>query len=54
MGTLEDWKQLLDQIKGLRIYGLNWWTDEMEAIFEKIIDTYNGKVDNEFWKFIFK
>lgn len=53
MGTLEDWTKLLEKVIKLKSYSVDdFWTkyiDEIEPIIKKFIDTYQGKVDTNFW-----
>jgi hypothetical protein len=53
MGTLVDWQKLLTKITDLKKYGVTkgWdsYINELLPIIEKLIDTYNGKVDVAFW-----
>ena len=57
-GTLGDWIHLLEKTKNLKKYDvgnnvLNNYVDKIELILAKFIDTYNGKVDVNFWNNIF-
>lgn len=54
LGTPEDWQRVLDKTRRLGKYRLEWWTDELEPILAKIIETAAGKPDIEFWSHIFK
>jgi len=38
----------------LSIYGLEWWTKNLDEVLEKFIQAYKGEVDKDFWKFIYK
>jgi hypothetical protein len=53
LGTLEDWQSLVVKLKGLKQYGIvgGWssYVDRLVPILEKFVDTYEGKVDVEFW-----
>jgi len=56
-GKLEDWEKLVTKTKNLEQYAINEkWTNYVKnvvPILEKFIDTYNGKVDVEWWNKIF-
>merc|ERR1712087_55664 len=54
LGTLEDWEKLRNSTKDLNEYGLDWWTNGLIEILDKIIQTYQGKNPKNFWKYIFK
>jgi hypothetical protein len=55
MGTLDDWKLLHQKTKELKKFsmsGLNSfgsYIDGVLPILDQFIQTYQGKVDNEFW-----
>lgn len=53
-GTLEDWEQLREKVEGLNEYGLEWWTEHLLPVVDKIISTYKGEVDKVFWYTIYK
>lgn len=50
-GTLEDWEKLLIKVKSLEKYNLKWWTDKLQEIILKFIETKKGNVDVIFWKY---
>ena len=50
-GTLEDWEKLLIKVKSLEKYELKWWTDNLQKVINKIIETKKGNVDVIFWKY---
>jgi len=53
MGDLGDWESLLDRTLKLEKYAVNeaWsnYLSNLKPILMKFIDTYNGKVDVDFW-----
>jgi len=49
LGTLDDWKKLKFHANTLREYDLGWWIDSIDPILDKFIETYEGKVDTQFW-----
>jgi len=54
-GTQEDWERILHQVSGLREYGLDWWVDYLEPIFETILQSYMGEeIHPLFWESIYK
>jgi len=48
-GTVEDWEKVLQKIKFIKQYDLNWWTTELEPIVKEIILAKKGKPNNQFW-----
>lgn len=57
MGTLDDWKELRDKIDGIAEYGkesnqddLIWWQDILIPIAEEFINSYEGRVNEKFWR----
>ncbi|CAG8639731.1 1207_t:CDS:1 [Gigaspora margarita] len=55
-GSSDDWvliKKKLDVLRS-RFQDLNFWFNKVEKVVLKLIDTYNGNVDQEFWKTIAK
>ncbi|GAQ90139.1 hypothetical protein KFL_006050020 [Klebsormidium nitens] len=50
-GSLEDWHRLLAKARALRALeiGLDRWLDDLEPVLEKLIDTYSGNVDQDWW-----
>ncbi|MDR1518060.1 MAG: DUF4419 domain-containing protein [Dysgonamonadaceae bacterium] len=53
-GTTEDWEKVLEKTQRLEKYELAWWTQELEPVLQKIIETSKGKIDKAFWRNIFK
>lgn len=53
MGSESDWIKVLTKLKALKAYDVNKklarYVDQLVPVIEKFIDTYNGKVDKEFW-----
>lgn len=56
IGNLDDWTKLRDKINNLRKYAggknkLLWssYVDNLIPVIDKLIDTYNGKIDKEWW-----
>ncbi|GAQ90140.1 hypothetical protein KFL_006050030 [Klebsormidium nitens] len=54
-GTLDDWHTLLARARALRALeiGLDWWLDVLEPVLEKLIETYSGNVDEDWWSHVF-
>ncbi|KAF0469269.1 hypothetical protein F8M41_025618 [Gigaspora margarita] len=50
-GTEEDWTKLQEKVIKLRSLNLelDFWLDRLEPVISKLVDTYRGKVDEEFW-----
>ena len=53
-GTPNDWQKLLDKTKQLSKYDLKWWTKELEPILEEFVKASQGKIDEKFWRNMFK
>ncbi|CAG8541830.1 23914_t:CDS:1 [Dentiscutata erythropus] len=50
-GTLEDWTKLQEKVIKLRSLNLelDFWLDRLEPVIWKLVDTYRGNIDEEFW-----
>jgi hypothetical protein len=50
-GTLEDWTKLQEKVIELRRLNLNmdFWLDRLDPVICKLIETYKGEVDEDFW-----
>ncbi|CAG8517227.1 14506_t:CDS:1, partial [Dentiscutata heterogama] len=50
-GTLEDWTKLQEKVIKLRNLNLelDFWLDRLEPVIAKLVDTYRGEVDEDFW-----
>ncbi|CAI2187189.1 12307_t:CDS:1, partial [Funneliformis geosporum] len=50
-GTLEDWEKVQEKVIQLRQLNLDldFWLDRLEPVICKLIETYKGKIDEEFW-----
>ncbi|CAG8567714.1 13528_t:CDS:1 [Cetraspora pellucida] len=55
-GTLEDWIKLQEKVIKLRNLNLelDFWLDRLEPVIWKLIYTYRGKVDEDFWSKIIR
>ncbi len=53
-GTPEDWQKILDKTHHLSKYDLSWWTKELEPILKEFIAATNGKINQRFWRNMFK
>lgn len=53
-GTVEDWKLIEEKTKELAQYDLEWWTDELLPVLQKMTDTAAGNPDFDFWNSIYK
>ena len=55
MGEKEDWVKIYIAVKKLgKAYGLEWWTKHVAEIVDKFCMAYEGEVDQDFWRCIFK
>ena len=48
-GTVEDWQKIVDKLKKIQKFDLDFWVKDLLPIFDKIIDTKKGNVDKKFW-----
>jgi len=48
-GTLDDWMNLRKKVEYISQYDLKWWTDRLLKVIDQFINTYQGKVDKDFW-----
>ena len=53
-GSVDDWNQIIEKMKKLKSYKIDFWIDKLFPIIEKIIETKKGNVDREFWKQMIK
>lgn len=53
-GTPKDWQLVLNKTQALRKYKLDWWIDEIEPLLKQFVKASQGKVDQDFWKGMFK
>jgi len=54
LGDREDWAKLRYAVEKLNVYGLEWWTKHVIEILDKFFKAFEGEVDEQFWKYIFK
>ena len=53
-GTPADWRKVLEKVRALDTFGLDWWTAEMEPLLEEFVKAAEGHPDYWFWKDIVK
>lgn len=53
-GTPEDWEKILNKTKALKEYKLEWWISELEPLLSEFVKASKGKVNQEFWRNMFK
>ncbi|NLV53412.1 MAG: DUF4419 domain-containing protein [Bacteroidales bacterium] len=51
-GTPEDWQKILDRVRMLRSYDLDWWIDRLCPVLEEFVKTAQGKPNQQFWRCI--
>eukprot|EP00884_Botryococcus_braunii_P014631 jgi/Botrbrau1/23169/Bobra.0041s0020.1 len=53
-GTLEDWLRVQEKASALRALdvGLDLWLDALDPILQELINTYQGKVNEQFWSLV--
>jgi hypothetical protein len=53
-GTPEDWRALADRADRFRQLDLGWWIDPLHGILEPFCAAVAGKVDDMFWRSIYR
>ena len=56
-GTLDDWKKLREKAQHLASFGiecLTHWSGLLDIVLQKLVDSYDGKLDMEFWSHIIR
>lgn len=48
-GSAEDWQKVLEKVKFISKYDLEWWTNELVIILNEIINAKKGKFNKDFW-----
>ncbi|CAG8626036.1 22791_t:CDS:1 [Gigaspora rosea] len=50
-GTIEDWIKIQEKVMQLRKLNLelDFWLDRLEPVILKLVATYRGEIDEEFW-----
>jgi len=54
VGTVEDWEKVREKAKRLAKYDLEWWIVELIPVLDEFVNAMKGKVDNKFWKSLYK
>lgn len=49
-GTPSDWQKILDRVRTLDEYGLDWWTAKLCPVLEEFVKTAQGNPDHQFWR----
>ncbi|CAG8534030.1 13258_t:CDS:1 [Ambispora leptoticha] len=54
-GSLEDWTRIQEKVVKLRNLGLDmdFWLDRLEPVIWRLVDTYRGEIDEQFWGKVF-
>ncbi|CAG8501661.1 3395_t:CDS:1 [Ambispora gerdemannii] len=54
-GSLEDWTHIQEKVVKLRDLGLDmdFWLDRLDPVIWKLVATYRGEIDEEFWSKVF-
>jgi hypothetical protein len=50
LGEAEDWRQLRERSRIFLEYDLGWWLSVLDPVLGKLVDTAEGRVDQEFWR----
>ncbi len=53
-GTTADWEKILQKLRQIRKYDLDWWVDKLEGIIEEFIQASKGEINQAFWMNMFK
>lgn len=53
-GTAADWRCICKKANRLRRYGLDWWIDELDPVLQKIAESAEGNVDQDFWRSMYR
>jgi Domain of unknown function (DUF4419) len=53
-GTSDDWSAILERVRQLPRFGLDWWAPTLEVILNHFIEAAEGRPDVDFWRSIFK
>ena len=54
MGTVDDWSSIVERVKVLSEWDLQWWTDALLPICEQFVRAAQGEIDGAFWRSIYK
>ena len=53
-GTKEDYQKILKKLDEISTFDLEWWTDKLKDILNQIIKSFDGSIDLDFWKSLYK
>lgn len=53
-GTAEDWASIRRRAAVFGEFGLGWWMEALEPVLAKLEETARGKIDLEFWDWMYK
>ena len=48
-GNVSDWENIKERVGNLDEFGLGWWTEKLNPVLDKIIESSKGNVDVDFW-----
>ena len=54
-GTVDDWKKLQEKARHFASFGiecLTHWSGLLDFVLQKMVDSYEGKIDKDFWSHI--
>src|SRR5262249_51891225 len=54
LGTPDDWRSVRRRAAMLSEFGLEFWTDALLPVLDRVVETAEGKVDKEFWRSFFR
>lgn len=53
-GIVEDWEKIIEKVKYLKKFDLEWWVDELTPILEELLKTSKNEIDTSFWRNIYR
>jgi len=53
-GIKKDWESILNKVKAMKKYKLDWWTTPLIPVLEKFVEAFNNKIDRSFWASMYK
>ena len=53
-GNKSDWQMMIKKLELLDVLGLEVWKDNLISVLTEFINVYDGEINDEFWKGIYK
>lgn len=54
LGTKMDWQSIISKLDAFCDFDLEEWITSLKSIIQQFVNVFDGKVDNEFWKNMYK